>query len=151
METWYVMMHTDSLDKAKKPDCLIIKFGRRMSFNSEIRMDIIHSKEVKNEEEVPVMRGEVNVRGKEPFGVNLPMSPSFPLNIMLSDFDEENECMAFWSCSEYGSSMVQKGGWVMCQSLDVDQEVVEKLAENLASTSNMTTGDFEWTKYDSCL
>ncbi|GBM71595.1 hypothetical protein AVEN_259458-1 [Araneus ventricosus] len=45
METWYVMMHTDSLQMAPTPDCLIIKFGRRMSFNSEIRIDIIYSKE----------------------------------------------------------------------------------------------------------
>ncbi|GBM71596.1 hypothetical protein AVEN_259459-1 [Araneus ventricosus] len=78
-------------------------------------------------------------------------SPRFPLNIMLSDFDDDSGCMAFWSCSDFGSSMVQKGGWVMCQSLDVDQEVVEKLADNLANTGNITASDFAWTKYDSCL
>ncbi|CAL1294125.1 unnamed protein product [Larinioides sclopetarius] len=66
METWYVMMHTDSLDKAKKPDCLIIKFGRRMSFNSEIRMDIIHSKE----SQFPSQYNAVGLRrGKRVHGV----------------------------------------------------------------------------------
>ncbi|KAF8766412.1 hypothetical protein HNY73_019477 [Argiope bruennichi] len=152
METWYVMKHTDSLEVAPTPDCLIIKFGRRMSFNSEIRIDVIYSKEGSaNAAEVPFFRGEVNVRGKDPFGVDIPLSPRFPLNIMLSDFDEDNGCMAFWSCANIGSSMVQKGGWVMCQSLEVDEEVIEKLTENLVNISNMTANDFGWTKYDSCL
>ncbi|GIZ04939.1 uncharacterized protein CEXT_278081 [Caerostris extrusa] len=76
MDTWYVMMHTDSLTVAPMPDCLIVKFGRRMSFNSEIRIDIIYMKEDASEVSLPFLRGEVTVPGGEPFGVKMSLSKS---------------------------------------------------------------------------
>ncbi|GFV75219.1 uncharacterized protein TNCV_3190681 [Trichonephila clavipes] len=74
METWYVIMHTDSLHVAPTPKCLIMKFGRRMSFNTEIRIDIIHSKtkHMSETENLPSLRGEVTAKGREPFGVHVP-------------------------------------------------------------------------------
>ncbi|GFS50594.1 uncharacterized protein NPIL_247551 [Nephila pilipes] len=154
METWYVFMHTDSLLVVPMPDCLIMKFGRRMSFNSEIRIDIIYSKTEDNSETdvtLPSLRGEVTVKGREPFGVTVKSSPLFPRNIMLSDFDEINDCMAFWSCSELTSSLIQKGAWVMCQSLDVDHGVVEMMAKKLSNASSIPLNDFIWTDYNTCL
>ncbi|GFY60276.1 uncharacterized protein TNIN_40551 [Trichonephila inaurata madagascariensis] len=153
METWYVIMHTDSLHVAPTPKCLIMKFGRRMSFNTEIRIDIIHSKteHISETENLPSLRGEVTAKGSEPFGVNVPSSPVFPKNIMLSEFDEINDCMAFWSCNDVTSSLIQKGAWVMCQYLDVDKAEIETMAEKLSNASNIPLSDFVWTDYDTCL
>ncbi|GFV75216.1 uncharacterized protein TNCV_3190651 [Trichonephila clavipes] len=78
-------------------------------------------------------------------------SPVFPKNIMLSEFDEINDCMAFWSCNEVTSSLIQKGAWVMCQYLDVDKAEIETMAEKLSNASNIPLSDFVWTDYNTCL
>ncbi|GIY92516.1 uncharacterized protein CEXT_378711 [Caerostris extrusa] len=70
---------------------------------------------------------------------------------MISDFDEDNKCLAFWSCADLGSSTIQKGAWLMCQSPDLDQEVIVNMAEKIANASDIELSDFIWTEYETCL
>ncbi|KAG8186587.1 hypothetical protein JTE90_020878 [Oedothorax gibbosus] len=129
-----------------------MKFGRRMSFNSQIRMDIIyaHGSDASETQESQPMRGEVTVPGKEPFTIKIPSSAIFPVNLMVTHMDESNDCLAFWSCANLGPSLSQKGAWIMCKSTDVDKEIVEDLTQKVSEVSNIDPEQFVWTNYEQC-
>ncbi|XP_015920999.1 uncharacterized protein [Parasteatoda tepidariorum] len=150
MNNWHVITHTDSIPPSF-PHCILMKIGRRITFNTELRIDIINTIQADEAElTLPPIRGEMTVKALEPFGVFFPLSPIFPHNIQITDFDESCGCMAFWSCEQVMPSMSIRGAWVACQSTDVDEDCIEKLKGNVANASNIPTDLFIKTKYEKC-